>query len=79
MHHRLARRAADFLHARCREPLSIAEICATVGANRRTLHLGFWEVFGVTPIAYLTALRLNGVRVDLLNLIRANSQSHESR
>jgi chromosome segregation and condensation protein ScpB len=29
------------------------------------LHLGFLEVFGVTPVAYLTALRLNGVRADL--------------
>jgi AraC family ethanolamine operon transcriptional activator len=67
MRHRLARGAADFLHAHCREPLSIAEICAGVGANRRTLHLGFREVFGVTPIAYLTALRLNRVRADLRN------------
>jgi AraC family transcriptional regulator, ethanolamine operon transcriptional activator len=67
MRHRLARRAADFLHGHCREPLSIADICAAVGANRRTLHLGFCEVFGVAPIAYLTALRLNGVRADLRN------------
>jgi AraC family transcriptional regulator, ethanolamine operon transcriptional activator len=67
MRHRLARKAAEFLHAHCREPLSIAEICAAVGANRRTLHLGFREVFGVTPITYLTALRLNGVRAHLLN------------
>ena len=67
MRYWLARRAADFLHAHCREPLSIAEICAAVGANRRTLHLGFREVFGVTPMAYLTALRLNGVRAKLLN------------
>jgi AraC family transcriptional regulator, ethanolamine operon transcriptional activator len=63
--HRLARRAADFLHAHCHEPLSIAEICAAVGGNRRTLHLGFQELFGVTPIAYLTALRLNRARADL--------------
>jgi AraC family transcriptional regulator, ethanolamine operon transcriptional activator len=67
MRYWLARRAADFLHAHCRDPLSIAEICAAVGANRRTLHLGFREVFGVTPMAYLTALRLNGVRAKLLN------------
>ncbi len=63
--HRLARRAADFLHAGCQEPLTIADICAAIGANRRTLHLGFQELFGVTPIAYLTALRLNRARADL--------------
>jgi AraC-like DNA-binding protein len=63
--HRLARRAADFLRACCHEPLSIADICAAVGANRRMLHLGFQELFGVSPIAYLTALRLNHARADL--------------
>jgi AraC family ethanolamine operon transcriptional activator len=46
---------------------SIADICAAAGVTRRTLHLGFLEVFGIPPIAYLRALRLNGARADLRN------------
>lgn len=62
---RLARLAAQILHERCREDLCIADLCAAVHASRRTLHLGFLEVYGVGPMAYLKILRLNGVRRDL--------------
>ena len=64
--HRQAQVAADFLHAHCREEVSIADLCVATGASRRTLHLGFYEVFGTSPIEYLTALRLNGVRSELM-------------
>lgn len=62
---RLARLAAQILHERCREDLCIADLCAAVHASRRTLHLGFLEVYGVGPMAYLKILRLNGVRREI--------------
>jgi AraC family ethanolamine operon transcriptional activator len=63
--HRQAQVAADFLHAYCREEVSVADLCVAAGASRRTLHLGFYEVFGSSPIEYLPALRLNEVRSEL--------------
>ncbi|MDD5322600.1 MAG: helix-turn-helix transcriptional regulator, partial [Methylococcales bacterium] len=63
--YRQAQVAADFLHAHCREEVSVADLCVTTGASRRTLHLGFYEVFGISPIQYLTSLRLNGVGSEL--------------
>ena len=41
-------------------------LCEAVGANRRTLHLGFLEVYGVPPMKYLSALRLCGARRSIL-------------
>lgn len=62
---RSARVAKEYLHAHCREPVSIADLCALTGASRRSLHLGFLELYGVPPMRYLLALRLSGVRKEL--------------
>ncbi len=64
--HKAARRAANFLHERCKEEISITDLCAAVGANRRTLHLGFLELYGLPPMKYLRALRLCGARRSIL-------------
>ncbi len=62
----IARRAADFLHAHFREDVGISDLCAAVGATRRTLHMGFLEVYGMPPMRYLTVLRLNAARCEML-------------
>ena len=62
---RIARRVASMLHERCREDLSVSDLCAAARASRRTLHLGFMELYGMGPMGYLRVLRLNGVRQDL--------------
>lgn len=41
-------------------------LCESVGANRRTLHLGFRELYGIAPMKYLQALRLCKVREQIL-------------
>lgn len=64
--HRAARKAADVMHDFCREEISITDLCETVGANRRTLHLGFLEVYGIPPMKYLRALRLCKVRREII-------------
>jgi len=63
----LARRAAMILRERCREDISIADLCQAVGASRRTLHLGFLELYGLPPMRYLRALRLSGARREIGN------------
>jgi len=64
--HRAARNAVDIMHALCKEDISMAGLCLAVGANRRTLHLGFMELYGIPPMKYLRALRLCKVRRDLV-------------
>lgn len=61
----IARRAAAIIRERCREDLTISDLCAAVRASRRTLHLGFLELYGLGPMTYLKFLRLNGVREEL--------------
>lgn len=43
-------------------PLSVASLCATLGVSRRTLQNCFHDVMGVSPAAFLRAVRLAGVR-----------------
>lgn len=64
-----ARRAAGILRERCAEDISITDLCAATGATRRTLHLGFMELYGVPPMRYLKALRLCKVRRELSKMM----------
>lgn len=69
----IARRAAGILRERCRENLSISDLCQAVGASRRTLHLGFLELYGLPPMRFLRLLRLSGVRRDLARAKTGNA------
>ena len=46
-------------------PISLLEICEAVGVSERTLLYAFRERTGLSPKAYLKALKLNRVRQDL--------------
>ena len=48
-------------------PVSITELCHSVGTCRRTLQYSFESIIGVSPVKYMRALRLNGVRRSLLS------------
>jgi len=61
----LARRAEEFIRGRIDAPVTLSEVCNWVGASERSLHLGFLERFGMSPMAYLKVLRLNEVRRHL--------------
>ena len=63
---RAVREAAAYIRARQREALSAAELHAAAKVSERTLRRAFLEHLGMTPRAYHAALRLNGVRGDLL-------------
>ncbi|HYB49939.1 MAG TPA: helix-turn-helix domain-containing protein [Burkholderiaceae bacterium] len=58
----LARRAEEFIRGKMHVPLTLADVCEYSGASERSLHLGFLECFGMSPMAYLKVLRLNRVR-----------------
>ena len=46
-------------------PISVAEVCQQLGISRRTLQYCFQNLLNTTPMAYLRAERLNGVRTML--------------
>jgi AraC family ethanolamine operon transcriptional activator len=67
-------------HAKCRDiiaatrdlvlhnvdrPLTVAEVCQQLGVSRRSLQYCFQNLLNTTPMAYLRAQRLNGVRTML--------------
>ncbi|MFO1310021.1 MAG: helix-turn-helix domain-containing protein [Burkholderiales bacterium] len=63
--------AKAFMRDRIAEPITVADLCRQLGVSRRTLQYGFQEVLGINPVAFLRAMRLNGVRRDLKAAARA--------
>jgi AraC family ethanolamine operon transcriptional activator len=61
----LVQRACALMLAQADEPLSMLQVCRQVGASRRKLNYCFQDVLGTSPLKYLRALRLNGVRREL--------------
>jgi len=62
---RLVQQACALMLAQADEPLSMLQVCRQVGASRRKLNYCFRDVLGTSPLKYLRALRLNGVRREL--------------
>jgi AraC family ethanolamine operon transcriptional activator len=63
---RIVDRACEVMLASTDEPLSMLEVCRRVGASRRNLNYCFQDVLNTSPLKYLRAVRLNGVRRELL-------------
>ncbi|MBX9628275.1 MAG: helix-turn-helix domain-containing protein, partial [Gemmataceae bacterium] len=61
----LARRAETAIRDRLRDAVSEADLCRELGVPGRTLRLAFRERFGMGPMAYLQAVRLNAARAGL--------------
>jgi AraC family ethanolamine operon transcriptional activator len=59
------RRSTDLIEEATGRPVTVREMCEATGVSWRTLDYAFKEHYGVSPKAYLTARRLNGVRRDL--------------
>ncbi len=63
--HQVVDEAKAFMKARVAETITVADLCRELGVSRRTLQYSFQEVLGINPVAFLRAMRLNGVRRDL--------------
>jgi AraC family transcriptional regulator, ethanolamine operon transcriptional activator len=48
-------------------PLSIEELCKALKVSRRTLNHAFIRVLGITPVTYMRNVRLQRIRIELLN------------
>ncbi|MBN2559831.1 MAG: helix-turn-helix domain-containing protein [Phycisphaerae bacterium] len=61
----VVRNAEDFALAHAAERLYVTDLCMAAGVSERTLQYAFKELMGITPVAYLTRLRLHRVRQAL--------------
>lgn len=59
-------RAVPFIEEHRDEAVTVRQVCQAAGVSWRTLNYAFREHFGVTPKAYLQAMRLDGVRRELV-------------
>ncbi len=64
-HSRVVQVAEDYALAHTAEPLYVTDLCKAAGVSERTLQYAFKAVMGMTPVAYLTRLRLHRVRQAL--------------
>ncbi|MFC1740617.1 helix-turn-helix domain-containing protein [Pseudomonadota bacterium] len=60
------RRALELINDTNQPPMSVSEICKTIGTSWSTLERAFAAEFGVSPKVYLQSRRLASVRQDLL-------------
>jgi len=62
----IARKAIEYIHENISQPFNMNTLVDQLETTHRTLHLGFIETFGTSPIAYLKNLRLSNARRDLI-------------
>jgi AraC-like DNA-binding protein len=66
VHSRIVRLAEDFTLARLGERIQVSQLCRAADVSERTLECAFKEITGLSPVAYLTRLRLHRARAALL-------------
>jgi AraC-like DNA-binding protein len=64
-HSRVVQTAEEYALAHPLDRLYVTDLCEAGGVSERTLQYAFKEVMGMTPVAYLTRLRLHRVRQAL--------------
>jgi AraC family ethanolamine operon transcriptional activator len=63
---KVAIQAIEYIHENTRKALCMKALVKQLKTSTRTLHHGFVETFGISPIAYIRNLRLANVRRDLI-------------
>jgi AraC-like DNA-binding protein len=64
-HSRIVRAAEDYAMAQTADRLHISDLCIAADVSERTLQYAFQDIMGMSPLAYLTRLRLHQVRKAL--------------
>jgi AraC family ethanolamine operon transcriptional activator len=72
-HSRVVQIAEDYALAHTGERLYVTDLCEAAGVSERTLQYAFKEVMGMSPVAYLTRLRLHRVRHALRTASQAST------
>ncbi|HIK17386.1 MAG TPA: AraC family transcriptional regulator [Leptolyngbyaceae cyanobacterium M33_DOE_097] len=61
----LVKQADVYMRTHLEAPITLMSLCKALHTSERPLTYGFREVFGVSPMAHLKALRLQAVRTQL--------------
>jgi AraC family ethanolamine operon transcriptional activator len=69
----IVQRATDYVLAHTDEPIFVERLCEVLGVSRRSLQYAFQHVLGTSPVEYLRAARLHGVRRELKSTSRAKA------
>jgi transcriptional regulator GlxA family with amidase domain len=64
-HSQVVQIAEDYAIAHIGERLCVTDLCEAAGVSERTLEYAFKELMRITPVAYVTRLRLHQVRQAL--------------
>ncbi|WP_143093252.1 helix-turn-helix domain-containing protein [Polaromonas sp. OV174] len=64
-HWRTVQQARELVQAQLDQPPTVTQLCSRLGVSRRTLQNCFQTVLGLSPLAYLRAVRLNAARQEL--------------
>lgn len=65
IHSQVVQIAENYAMDHVAEPLYVTDLCEAAGVSERTLQYAFKEVMGMSPITFLTRLRLHRVRQAL--------------
>ncbi len=65
--HRFVERADAYVRSCSDRLVTVSELCTALNTSRRALQIGFQEVLGISPHAYIRAVSLNRVRSHLKN------------
>jgi AraC-like DNA-binding protein len=68
-------RALDYIAEHCHQAITIGDIAAHAAISVRSLHAGFQQYHGTTPMAHLKLVRLQRVREELLRARAGNTQT----
>ena len=63
--HRFVERADAYVRSCSDRLVTVSELCSALNTSRRALQIGFQEVLGISPHAYIRAVSLNRVRSHL--------------
>ena len=69
----VVKKAEDHVLARAGEHVSVSDLCRVASVSERALQNAFREVMGLTPLAYLTRVRLHRVREALRKAARGST------
>jgi AraC family ethanolamine operon transcriptional activator len=58
----IVQRATEYVLAHTDEPVFVERLCQVIGVSRRSMQYAFEHALGTSPVEYLRAARLHGVR-----------------
>ena len=61
----VVRKAEDFMREYAHQSISLTSLCMATNTSERSLRRAFHEVIGVSPMSYLTAIRMKRARAEL--------------